>query len=259
MVTEETTAVAPPENSTFTFREVPALPWVVDAVEKFKIRMLDDSRKFPCVFGVDAVRRDTLRLAAVPAGPDRTERLADALRSFLPRCRELGNRTSLVVLFEPDPALRTVEDHRTHFWSLLQGLHDGDRLAWPQGIAEDTDSPEWEFSFHGEPMFVVANTPAHTQRRSRYFEYFAITFQPRFVFEGLEETSRQGSSARRIIRGRLAEYDGTPPAGNLGSFGAPGNREWGQYFLDDTDNGFDASDGCPFSMHSPERHDRSTT
>ncbi len=256
MVIEEATSAAP-EVSCFSIEAVPPIAWVEDAVEKFKARMLDDSNRFPCIFGVDAVRRDTLRLAGIPAGPDRIDRLAEALRMFLPRCRELGNRTSMVVLFEDDPSLRTVEDHQAHFWSLLQGLHDRDEVDWPEGIDRNVDSPEWEFSFHGEPMFVVANTPAHGRRRSRYFEYFAITFQPRFVFEGLEETTAQGIRSRRIIRGRLDSYDQSPPAGNLGSFGADGNHEWSQYFLDDSDDGFDAEAGCPFAMRVPSQDDRS--
>ncbi len=250
--------VAQPENC-FSLAAVPESEWVRDAVRRFTARMLDQEQRFPCIFGVDAVRRDTLRLAAIPAGEERTDRLAAALRSFLPDCRELGNRTSMVALFEPDPRLNSVEDYEAHFWSLLQGLHDRDRSEWPADIATSTDSPEWEFSFHGEPMFVVANTPAHVRRLSRYFEYFAVTFQPRFVFEGLEETTEQGVRSRRIIRGRLSEYDTSPPAASLGSFGAPGNREWGQYFLDDSDSGLEPAAACPFLMRVRNPADRSAS
>ena len=257
MVSVEIPFTAASSLPSFSLEAVPPVAWVEDAVAKFKARMLDETQRFPCIFGVDAVRRGTLRLAAVPAGPERVERLADALRSFLPSCRDLGNRTSLVVFFEPDQRLATVQDYQDHFWSLLQGLHDLDELAWPDDIAADTASSKWEFSFHGEPMFVVANTPLHTRRLSRQFDYFAVTFQPRFVFEGLEEESDQGVRARRIIRKRLSEYDHSVLAPTLGSFGADGNREWSQYFLDDSDAGFDTGTGCPFSMR--DRDDRSAS
>jgi uncharacterized protein len=98
------------------------------------------------------------------------------------------------------------------------------------------------------PMFVVANTPTHERRASRYFESLAITFQPRFVFDDLAEDSAQGKNARKIIRARLSDYDALPPTPLLGSFGAPGNREWTQYFLDD-DNASHATEGrCPFTQ-----------
>jgi FPC/CPF motif-containing protein YcgG len=230
----------------FDMKSDPPIPWAADAFNQFRTRMLDDRNLFPCIFGVDAVRRNTLRLAAIPSGPERVDVLADALRAFVPQCRQLGTRTSLVTIFEPDPDVRTLTGYRHLFWQLLQGLHDQDQVGWPAGIAIDPSSPTWEFSFHGEPMFVVANSPAHVRRRSRFFEYFAITFQPRFVFDDLGADSVQGRNARRIIRGRLADYDLAPQSPNLGSFGTPDNREWSQYFFDDTDDGFDPAARCPF-------------
>lgn len=177
------------------------LSWASNAIQLFEARMLDQELPFPCVFGVDAVRRSTLRYTLVPSGPERSFRLAEALRTFAEAAPSLGDRTSLVAFFEPDGRERSLEEWQGYFWRILQELHELDDQPWPQEVSIDPEDPEWEFSFAGMPFFVVANTPAHTRRRSRYFEYFAITFQPRFVFAGLEDSTAQGRNARKVIRG----------------------------------------------------------
>lgn len=203
-----------------------------DATSRFEARMLDEHTKFPCIFGVDAVRKQTLRYTYVPMA-DTVSVLGVALQSFAGQAVELGRRTSLVAFFEDDDVSRTVSEWNTHFWSLLQGLHAIDSSNWPTDISTDPDNPEWEFSFAGMPFFVVANTPNHELRSSRFFEYFTVTFQPRFVFDDLAVGNRTADNAKAVIRGRLKVYDQLAPSSDLGSFGVTGNREWTQYFLHD--------------------------
>lgn len=211
---------------------IPHQAWMQDATERFEIRMLDEQNKFPCIFGVDAVRKSTLRYTYVPTN-DAVRTLGVALQAFAGQAPALGRRTSLVAFFEDDRVVRDVEQWKEHFWSLLQELHAIDPSGWPADISHDPDSPEWEFSFAGMPFFVVANTPSHELRASRYLEYFAITFQPRFVFDDLAAGNRTADNAKAVIRGRLKVYDQLDPSPDLGTFGVPGNREWTQYFLDD--------------------------
>lgn len=226
------------------------VPWERSASELFRERMLDEVRVFPCTFGVGAVRSATLRYAFVPAGDGRVDRLAAALEDFIPMAAELGKRTSLVAFFEPAETVRTLDEHRAHFWELLQSLHLRDTEPWPSGISRDPEDSEWEFSYGGMPFFVVANTPAHARRASRFFEYFTITFQPRFVFDDLAADTEQGQKARKVIRQRLAAYDAVEPSPELGSFGVGDNREWVQYFLEE-DNDAAASQGkCPLRMRA---------
>ena len=227
-----TTVERSTSTSTQTRLSEPASPdlmgWRQDAAARFNDRMLDRRRPFPCIFGVDAVKRQTLRFAFIPDDGNETTALSEALREFITNARDLGKRTSLVVFFERNlEEGASIDEHEDRFWKLLQGLHDRDDHPWPEEIPTDTEDPEWEFSFAGMPMFVVANTPAHQLRQSRYFERFAITFQPRFVFDDIRGDSRQGKGARKIIRGRLHTYDAVEPSSTLGDFGADGNREWG--------------------------------
>jgi FPC/CPF motif-containing protein YcgG len=225
--------------------EDPPEPWKYDAMARFRERMTQSDTPFPCVFGVDATRRGTLRCVFISAGAKRVPQLAQALSSFVDRAVSYGPRTSLVAFFEPVAELRTIQDYRDHFWHLLSGLRQHDQHPWPEGISTDPEDCYWGYGYHGMPLFIVANTPAHQQRRSRQFEYFTITFQPRFVFDDLAEESPAGRRARKVIRKRLQEYDTVPASPTLASFGKPGSREWTQYFLDDTNEPVSSQARCP--------------
>lgn len=213
--------------------------------------MLSSDRPFPCIFGVDAVRRRTLRYSFVARGDGLAQRLAPALKEFAGVCHELGRRTSLVVFFE-DFGVENIDESQERFWQLLGELTCYDDSGWPDGIATDTEDPQWEFSIFGVPFFVVANTPFHGQRSSRFFEYMAVTFQPRFVFDDIAESTPAGKNARRIIRGRLGEYDSVPPHRSLGSFGSDDNREWTQYFLPDDESTVPRQARCPINHYRSE-------
>ncbi|MEU6128842.1 YqcI/YcgG family protein [Saccharopolyspora sp. NPDC047091] len=227
--------------------ESPPKRWQRLALAAFEQRMLESREPFPCIFGVDAVRRGTLRYAFARSGRNRIPDLVAALREYAAGCAGLGRRTSLVTFFEHDPGIHGIAAFRAEFWRLLGAVRDADDHPWPDGIDQDPESPLWEFSCFGTPFFVVANTPAHELRRSRNFDHFAITFQPRFVFDGLAADSPAGKNARGIIRKRLAEYDRIPVHADLGDFGAPHNREWAQYFLPDTDQSTPGGQRCPLS------------
>lgn len=79
---------------------------------------------------------------------------------------------------------------------------------------------------------------------------FCVTFQPRFVLDGVAAGSPHGESARKTIRKRLRAYDSFPPAPVPGGYGAPGNREWAQYFLGDDNRVVPESERCPFDVNS---------
>lgn len=207
--------------------------WRRDAMEQFRERMLDPQHPFPCIFGVEAVVRSTLRYAFVDDEGGQAQGLAAALRDFTQVSASLGKRTSLVCFFESWADERTHEGYHDHFWDLLQEVSALDTQAWPQDVSPQTDDPTFEWAFGGEPMFVVVNTDLHERRRSRAFDRVAITFQPRFVFDDIAAGTPKGDEARRLIRSRLADYDDAPVTALLGSYGDDRNREWQQYYLDD--------------------------
>lgn len=207
--------------------------WRKEAHMNFRERMLDAQHPFPCIFGVEAVVRGTLRYAFVDDEGGQAHNLAAALSDFTQVSTSLGKRTSLVCFFESWADERTHDAYHDHFWTLLREVSAVDPQEWPQGVSADTDDPAFEWAFGGEPMFVVVNTDLHERRRSRAFDRVAITFQPRFVFDDIAAGTPKGDEARRLIRSRLVDYDETPVTPLLGSYGDDENREWQQYYLDD--------------------------
>ncbi len=225
-----------PNSEFLTIRGSTSFPshtWQSEAIASFEGRMLDAEDKFPCIFGVDAVVRKTLRYGFIDA-TSQAEQLAATLRSFTSICEELGRRTSLVVFFESwNAPEETHESYYQEFWELLERTSHFDEAPWPSEYAADTEDSTFEYCFNGVPMFVVVNTPLHTARRSRQFERVAITFQPRFVFDDIEAGTKTGDNARKVIRSRINEYDTAPLTAMLGNYGEETNSEWRQYYLDD--------------------------
>jgi FPC/CPF motif-containing protein YcgG len=211
---------------------------------------------FPCTFAVAAAKKDTLRFGFVEDldDPSSWSALPEILREYLKVYQELSRETSMVVFFGDSAGERDLAAYREKFWSVLQFLHDGDDQPWPAGTPTDPDHPLWEFSFAGTQIFVVCNNPAHVRRGSRHSPQFMITFQPRWVFEGLEPESPRGAAARKVIRKRLRAFDAEAPSPELGGFGSLENREWRQYFL--TDTNAETQSGCPFHSQVSADPDR---
>lgn len=231
-----------------TLGDVPE--WGLESAGSLLATVLSDGRLFPCTFAVAAARKKALRLGFVDGAGDREgwAALPDLLRGYLTIYRTLSRETSLVVLFRPQPedARTSVGEFRNRFWDVLKYLAAKDSQPWPADLPDDPEDARWEFAFHGVPIFVVCNTPAHRARQSRHADGFMITFQPRWVFEGLEPDSPRGAAARRTIRARLRAYDEVSASPHLGNYGDPGNREWRQYFLDDANESTGADQRCPF-------------
>ena len=222
------------------------LTWERDAAEKFTKLMLDEERPFPCIYGVDAFKTESLRYTFIPQEDGAEADLAAALGEFVRIAPSLGRRASLVAFFDKTSERQTLEEYRDLFWNTLQKVHSLDEEPWPAEVPTDTDNEWWEFCFAGMKLFVVGNTPAYENRASRHFEYFSITFQPRFVFDDVTDKTPHGRNGRRIIRERLHSFDKIPPTPALGDFGTPGIREWRQYFLEDNNDPLSADEKCPF-------------
>ncbi|MDT3439500.1 YqcI/YcgG family protein [Pseudofrankia sp. BMG5.37] len=228
----------------------PVPEWGTGCARDMIATLRSSAEPFPCIFATAAANRGGLRFGFVDDLDD--ERtwsvLPDILATYLSVYQSISRNTSLVVFVGSggETVGEWTDDvlgYERRFWSLLRYLHDSDGEPWPSDIPTDTDTPGWEFSFRGTPIFVVCNTPAHQRLRSRSSPVFNITFQPRWVFEGLEPHTPRGAAARRTIRERLRRMDKVDSTPLLGSYGDPANREWKQYFLRD-----DASvpARCPF-------------
>jgi uncharacterized protein len=215
--------------------------WQRVLFSEFEAQMSSEARSFPCIFGVSGYRLDQLRYLFLD--PFDVEVLGIQLAQFVAEARSHGPNTSLVVFTRPRP-VQTPDAYYRKLWLTLDQLARLDKSPWPDTIPEQIDHPMWEFSFAGEPIFVVCSTPAHVMRQSRRSSAFMLTFQPRWVFEKILGTEKAAAAAFAEVRKRLIPYDTTSPSPLLGRYGAHDGREYQQYFLHD-DNQAEA--GCPFA------------
>jgi FPC/CPF motif-containing protein YcgG len=220
--------------------------WGANALDRFRRELETADRPFPCTFAVSALRQGHLRFGFVDSASDEAtwEPLPALLADYIATAPTIARITSLLVFFRDDGGERGLHWYEERFWAVLRYLRARDPAPWPADLPQDPDHPRWEFAFAGEPVFVVCNTPAYQRRQSRWSSEFLITFQPRMVFRGLEADTIRGQAARRTIRRRLANYDAVAPSPELLGYGQPGNREWAQYFLADT-NDEPALERCP--------------
>jgi FPC/CPF motif-containing protein YcgG len=218
--------------------------WQRVLYSEFEATLLSNSRPFPCVFGVTGLKSDQVRVAF--PDPLDAATLAPILQDYVSHARDFGRMTSLIVFARPGP-VQDIEHYRKRFWSLLDDLEHLDPSPRPTKIPRDLDTPGWEFCFAGEPIFVVCNTPAHVMRQSRRSTSFMITFQPRWVFDGITNSDDPAVlRSLRLVRERLESFDAIPNYPYLGHYGDPDNREYQQYFIDDTNE----APACPYHQLS---------
>ena len=210
---------------------------------------------FPCIYGVRAYNEGGLRYVFVDDDTDPAwlQALGRALSEYTSTCHEIGQFTSLLVLFPPSSEeLATLEAYRERYWKLMQWLHDHDPAPWPDGVPAETTDPDWEFCFGGLAMFVPANLPLYAKRRSRRNPCFMILFQPRFVFDELIDHPQKLAAARQVIRARALQFDDVPVHPHIGVYGERDNLEWRQYVVPDSSDPVPGE--CPLRMW----HERAT-
>lgn len=229
--------------------------WQQDAFRKFGHMIADEDRMYPCIPGRQGYLSDSLRFgfADEPRSEEAIEQVAQMLQQYGECSRDTGKYASLVIFFETTEELATsftVEDYEQVFWSVLSRVSAKDRVPWPAHIPQDPSHHAWEFCYSGYPYFAFCGTPAHHVRRSRWTPYFLITFQPRWVFEEINDSTAFGRNIKKQIRQKLVEYDGVPAHPSLKWYGQADSLEWEQYFLRDDES---VAPKCPFASMALRR------
>ncbi|MVO98364.1 YqcI/YcgG family protein [Paenibacillus lutrae] len=228
---------------------LPELPdWQQQAFTDFGSRIADPGKTYPCILGRQGHLTNNLRygFAADPRSQEAADDIGSLLSQYNKVSRDTGPYASLVVFFEtPEPLLRktAVEDYEKLFWALLRQVHEKDPIPWKEGISQNPEHYTWEFCYGGEPYFAFCATPAHEVRLSRRASCFLIAFQPRWIFEKLNDSTALGRKIQKLIRGKLSAYDSIPAHPSLKWYGREDNLEWKQYFLREDES---SPSQCPF-------------
>jgi amino acid adenylation domain-containing protein len=222
--------------------------WLGDSLAPFRKALSDP--EYPCHFGRQALRSSDLCGTYVGSGDAGLADLRSDLAAFLDASRQWPRRRMVLAVFcTPEEQPRDHAWYGERFWSILRYLHEHDDRAWSDDTPVHTDDAQWEFSFHGTPMFVFAASPTHVARRSRNLgPGLVLLFQPRNVFAHIEGGTPAGTKARRQIRARQDAWDLVPVHPFMGDYGDPANYEWKQYYIADDPSAMYT--GCPVSTES---------
>jgi uncharacterized protein len=230
-------------------KQLESLPlWQQIAYRSFSSMVADDENTYPCIPARHGFLSNNLRFSFIgdPREDCSIKELADSLREYGKCSRHTGKYASLAVFFEtPEDMLEDydVENYRQLFWSVLNKVTTFDEMEWPEDIPTDPAHNKWEFCFNGEPYFCFCATPAHKIRKSRHFPSLLIAFQPRWVFEEMNDSTAFGRKMKKLIRKRIVEYDGIAGHPDLKWYGQEDNYEWKQYFISDDES---SPSKCPF-------------
>ncbi|MFD1337300.1 YqcI/YcgG family protein [Oceanobacillus iheyensis] len=217
-------------------------PWKQDAYQYFQ-SMIGEKNDYPCVPARQGLKNNMLRYGFLD-NVDDTKVLASSLKEYGNTSKAIGQYTSLIIFIPMDDTQATVEDYQVLFWDLLSDVTNYDTSDWPATIPDNPEHHEWEFCFDGEPYFAFCATPVHQLRKSRYFPYMMLAFQPRFVFDELNASTSYGRKMKKVIRQRLQAFDSIPAHPDLKWYGNSDNHEWKQYFIGDDDHTLSK---CPFT------------
>jgi len=223
--------------------------WQRDAFSQFTSMIAEPSGSYPCIPGRQGFLSNNLRFGFVadPRSTQAITEVAQLLQEYGKCSRDTGKYASLVIFFEPSKDLSddfSIEDYEQIFWSVLTRVNAADTTPWPDHISTDPSHHSWEFCFDGHPYFAFCATPAHVLRRSRHTPYFVIAFQPRWVFEEINDSTVMGRNMKKLIRNKLVEYDNIPAHPSLKWYGQEDNLEWRQYFLRDDES---VPSKCPYT------------
>lgn len=220
--------------------------WLKQEYQYFQRQVLDPD--FPCYFGTIAETKGEIYTTYVNGNDLST--LPDDFRYFLDHIDIQEKRKSLAIFFEPESSEQTLDTYRKRFWYTLDFLHREDEKSWPSDNPQDPDEKFWNFCFHGEPLFVFANTPAYRNRKSRNLgNSMVIMMQSIDVFKGIEPGTPAGAKTRKNIRERLLKFDNYLSHPDMGNPRGLMQRPWKLYFLSDDMN--KDKGNCPFHFQQP--------
>ncbi|MBS4173064.1 YqcI/YcgG family protein [Bacillus sp. FJAT-49736] len=228
--------------------DFPLDKWQREAFLDFDEKITHKTFRFPCIPAYQGYKLNQLRFgfADDPRKEKAALELANLLEAYGATSKDMGVYTALIVFFKTPPDLKNlynVYDFEQIFWKLLNRVNLFDKEEWIESISTNPDHSSWEYCFNRERYFMYCATPAHRNRKSRYFPTFMLAITPRWVLEEFSASQEKADRMKEMIRKRLVDYDEVPPHPELKWYGGPDNFEWKQYYLRDNDSTLPA---CPF-------------
>lgn len=220
----------------YTFKQTNKdLPnWVKLAIDSFKNTMLSISNPFPCYFAKSGLEADSFRFTFINKNElKKPEDFKAALINYLNIYKKFEWPSVLIVFIQTD-AEKTLENHESIFWNILQYLIYSDKKDKPIDIPENPDNYKWQFCFHGIPIFINGHSSAYKNRKSRLSHSdMMMVIQTMETLNPVAGNSKKSNLIRTNIRERVSQYDKIPVSNLLGSYPNENSHEWKQFWLPD--------------------------
>lgn len=176
-------------------------------------RQLNDfllDRRFPCVGAKSALNKDRITYANYASLDDTAVAvdLCSRLHEFSKSYPDPGAApVSLIAMFDDGP-----QDERAFegaLWTMLQAMHDHDRLRfeWDETVSNDPGRSDFSLSIAGRAFFVVGMHPG-ASRLSRRTPFPCLVFNFHNQFEHLKATGKY-QSMQTAIRSRDLQLQGS--------------------------------------------------
>lgn len=214
--------------------------WIKETASQILSRFKQQPEKlFPCNFARKAFGSDMVRFLPITydneLGGYNYALLGKGLYKFLEDAKEWDGRFNtafpLLVIFEPNEKIKSLEYCEEVFINSIQYLVDNDPSPWPEDMPVDPESKFWSMCFNQTQIFINTSHPNHIFRDSRNLcDSLVLVINPRERFDKFAGDNEAGRMMRKAIRDNIDEYDKIPHSPLLGHYFA-GELEWPQYML----------------------------
>lgn len=209
-----------------------------------------ESQDFPCLFGRNALRKESLRFAFIGEHNSVNE-LTSVMTEFTKSIADTNITDRLyspmLIIFKKADFQGLKEEHE-FAWQRIQELHDNDTAPWPASVPSEVEDSAWSFCYGGVEFFINVSCPSHVQLKSRNLgNHVVFVINPREHFDLLaSHKNTKGIKIREKIRKRVFDYNKGHVSKELGFYGDSDNLEWKQYVLSESDS--KPASRCPLHM-----------
>ncbi len=170
-----------------------------------QFRAMIESAVYPCVGAKTALARGGVEFHLYPE-LGHPGQLCNDLGAFARRLPQTPPHhfVSLVAAFL-EPRLRDEQQFHQLLWQTLGTLSAGTMKA--KGVSDDPGSPDYAFSYAGEPFFVVGLSPT-ASRYARRFAWPCLGFNSHRQFQALRKAGHY-REVQKIVREREIALQGS--------------------------------------------------
>lgn len=162
---------------------------------------------YPCPIAQAVARHGGLSMHRFSSMRTDAAAVHEAVGTWLSAPHEFRFR-SFVAVF-PDEKSESIDEFHDDLWTCLSGMRACEPVdrPVPPGTSDDVASPDFTFTIHGTPFFVVGLSP-HSPRKARRTRVSGFALNPHQQFEDLR-ASNSLEAVKHASRARDMQFQGS--------------------------------------------------